>query len=82
MNLAQLRSYKLFDIALFDLILSAIGMIIVFVLARNKYFPALPYEPFVMYAVALTIPVGIVFHVLTGTNTAISYKLGLSNPVV
>lgn len=75
----SLRSHRLFGIALFDLILSMIGMIFLFLLAWKFYFPNLDWKRFIIAAILLTIPVGITFHVLFGINTKLNSELGLSN---
>jgi hypothetical protein len=78
MNLKQLRSHRIFGIAIFDLVLSVIGMIVIFLIAKNAHFKQLKTWPFILAAILLAIPVGIVSHILVGTNTNLNYKLGLS----
>ena len=73
------RSYKIFGLSAFDLIASLIGMIIIFFIAYKIYFHNLDLWKFILAAVILTIPVGILFHVIFGVNTTLNYKLGLSN---
>ena len=75
----SIRKYRMFGIALFDIILGAIGMIIIFLIARYLYFPKLNYFVFIIFALLLTIPTGILFHILFGINTQLNYNLGLSN---
>lgn len=74
----KLRSYKIFDIAMFDLILGMVGLILLFIFSQQKWFPELDIKSFVLAAILLTIPLGIIFHVLFGIDTALNYKLGLS----
>jgi hypothetical protein len=57
-----------------------IGMVLIFLIAKYKHFPKLNQYPFVIAGIMLAIPVGILFHVLFGTNTRLNYILGLSNP--
>lgn len=75
----KIRDFRIFGIAVFDLVASFIGMIIIFLLARWKHFPNLNIWPFILYAILLAIPIGIFFHVIFGTNTTLNYRLGLSN---
>lgn len=74
-----LRQYRIFGIALFDLVLGVVGMIIIFLLARWKFFPNLSVWPFIIAAVLLTVPIGIAFHIIFGVNTQLNYYLDLSN---
>jgi hypothetical protein len=75
----SIRKHRIFGIALFDLILGAIGMIIIFLISRYIFFPQLNYSVFILFGLLLTIPTGILFHILFGINTQLNYNLGLSN---
>lgn len=75
----SIRKYKIFGLAIFDLVLSLIGMIIFFMIMWKWHFPDLNPLNFVIVAILLTIPVGIVFHVTFGINTTLNKTLGLSN---
>jgi len=77
LSIKNLRSYRVAKIAMFDVIAGAIGMVLIFLYFKPADRPALP---FVLAGVLLTIPIGIVFHVLFGTKTELNYKLGLSDP--
>lgn len=79
MTIEKLRSYRIAGIALFDLILSAVGMIIIFWAAKRAFFKELDTWKFIVAAILLTIPIGIFFHVITGRNTSLNYNLGLSH---
>ncbi len=79
MNLTKLRSYRIFGIALFDLIIAIIGTILILLLARFKWFSNLSITPFVLAGILLTIPLGIFFHIIFGVNTTLNYRLRLSN---
>jgi len=74
----QIRKYKIFGLAAFDLILAMVGMVILFLLMKKWHFPKLNTWNFVFAAIFLTIPVGIVTHVIFGINTTLNMKLGLS----
>lgn len=76
------RKYKLFGLAIFDIVMSMIGLVLIFLIAKYKHFPNLKTRPFVIAGIMLAIPVGIVFHILFGTNTRLNYVLGLSNPPI
>lgn len=73
-----IRKYRVFNIAIFDLVSSLIGMIIIFLIAKNKYFKELKIENFILAAIFVTIPIGITFHILFGVNTQLNHNLGLS----
>lgn len=75
----SIRQYRVFNIAIFDLILSFIGMIIIFLIAKNKYYKELNTQNFVLASLFVTIPISILFHVIFGINTQLNYNLGLSN---
>lgn len=79
MSIQQLRSHKIFGLAIFDLVLSFVGIIIIFLLVWRIHFKNLDWWKFVIAAIVVTIPIGIVFHVLFGVNTQLNYRLGLSN---
>lgn len=79
MSLQDIRSHRVFNIAIFDLVLSVVGTVIVFLFAWWKWFPKLHWWKFVIAGVLLTIPLGIFFHVIFGVNTQLNYTLGLSN---
>jgi hypothetical protein len=76
LDIKTLRSYRVAKVAMVDVVAGAIGMVLIFLYFKPRDKPALP---FVVAGVALTIPIGIVFHVLFGTKTALNYKLGLSD---
>lgn len=74
-----IRKYRIFGLAIFDLVTAMIGLTLLFLLARWKHFPKLSVWPFVAAGVLLAIPLGMVFHILFGVNTKLNYDLGLSN---
>jgi hypothetical protein len=77
-SIEKLRSYRIFGIALFDLTLGLIGTIIVFIILWKVHFPTLSPWKFVLWAVLLTIPIGMFVHLLFGVNTTLNYRAGLS----
>jgi hypothetical protein len=79
MNIQQLRQYRIFGLALFDLVTSFVGLILIFLFAWKMSFSNLNPLIFILFAIILTIPVGIAFHVVFGVNTSLNYQLGLSN---
>lgn len=79
MSIQDLRSNKIFGLAIFDLSMSFIGVIAIFMIAWRIHFRNLDWWKFLIAALVLTIPIGITFHVLFGTNTKLNYELGLSN---
>lgn len=76
MGLLYLRSFRIFGIALFDLVLSMLIMILIFLCKAPS---PLNQINFIVAAVILTIPLGIMVHVLFGINTTLNYYLGLSD---
>jgi hypothetical protein len=74
----QIRKYKIFGLAIFDLVSAILGMISIFIIIRTVRFPKLELWKFIIWAIIVTIPVGIVFHILLGVNTQLNYNLGLS----
>lgn len=79
MSIRDLRSYKIFGLAIFDLSISFVFMIILFMISWRVHFRKLYWWKFVLAAIFVTIPIGITFHILFGTNTTLNYELGLSN---
>ena len=75
----EIRKYKLFSLSIFDIVSAVIGMILLFLVIWKLYFNQLNIWNFIIAAIILTIPVGIVFHVIFGINSTLNYKLGLSN---
>ena len=79
--LKEIRSHKIFGLAIFDLVSSFIGIIVMFLIAWNYHFPHLDWWKFVLAAIVVTMPLSVLFHVLFGVNTQFNYILGLSyNP--
>ena len=79
MSIKDLRSYKFFGLAIFDLSISFIFIISIFLLAWKTHFKNLDWWKFLIAALFVTIPIGITFHILFGINTKLNYDLGLSN---
>ena len=72
-NIKQLRSFRILGIALFDIIMSLIGLFFLFRYAEFK-------NPF-LWTVLFMFPITIVTHRLVGVPTKLNYYLGLSkNP--
>ena len=74
-----MKRVHLFGISIFDLLAAVVGMLVIFIVARYYHFKDMNLAPFIIAAVLLTIPVGIVFHVMFGVNTRINFLLGLSH---
>lgn len=79
MSIQDLRKHKLFGLAIFDLVISLIFIIALFMISWKIHFKKLQWFKFVLAGILLTIPVGIVSHVLFGVDTQLNYNLGLSN---
>lgn len=81
-TISQLRSYRVYDIAMFDMVASMVGLAIILVVCQKKYFRNLDKNRFIVAGIVLAIPLGVFFHILFGVNTQLNYKLGLSNAPV
>ena len=79
MSIQKLREHKIFGLAIFDLSISFIVIIAIFLIAWKIHFPHLDWWKFVIYAIIVTIPISITFHTLFGVNTQLDYTLGLSD---
>jgi hypothetical protein len=79
MSIAKLREHRVFDIAIFDLVSSFIGIIIIALLLKHRFWPQLKSMNFVIAAILITLPLSIFSHMLFGVNTNLNYKLGLSD---
>ncbi len=72
--ITQLRKFRIFNIALFDIIGSVLGLYLLLRLVlHNK-----PAHFYWAWSVVLTLPLGIIAHVLFDTPTTLNYYLGLS----
>lgn len=79
MSLKQLRSYRILNIAMFDVVTSIVFLAFIFIVAQRHYYPKLNWKKFIISATLLAIPIGIVFHILFGVNTQLNYIMGLSD---
>ena len=77
-TIEALRKPRICGIAVFDLVTALIGMVIIFSIAWRLHFYSLSYLPFLGASLLLTLPVGIVVHVIVGVNTSLNSYLGLS----
>ncbi len=83
MTITELRKeYRIFDIAMVDLVLTVIGMIIMFKIVHNKYYPNLEVKNFIVAGILLALPISIFAHAVFGVDTQLNYVLGLSNAPV
>ena len=79
-TISNLRSYRVYNIAMFDIVMSIIGVILIIAFSQKYYRGNYNWRSS-MYAGAIcAIPLGILFHTLTGTKTTLNYYLGLSQP--
>ena len=67
MSIKNLRSHKIFGLAIFDLSISFIFTIALFMIAWRIHFKQLDWWKFFITALILTIPIGITFHILFPT---------------
>jgi ABC-type Fe3+-siderophore transport system permease subunit len=76
MDIKTLRSYRLYNIAMFDVVFGIIGTVLLLLLFKEKGKSSTNY---IIAGVLLTIPLGIFVHILFKVNTELNYKLGLSD---
>lgn len=76
--LKEIRSHKIFGLAIFDLVTSFVGVIIIFIVSWKLHFPDLDWWRFLIAALIITMPLSVGFHILFGVNTRFNYILGLS----
>lgn len=79
MSIAALRSYRIYKIALFDVVVASILLIIIFLIARKYLFKHVGIYTTIIVALLSVFPIGIITHVIFGIKTQLNYKLGLSN---
>lgn len=75
----SIRKYRIFGIAIFDLVTAIIGMSLVFLVLWKVHYPTKDPWRFAAAGALLAIPTGIVVHVIFGINTTLNHRLGLSN---
>ena len=74
----EIRKYRIFNIAIFDLVTSLVATILIFAVAKKKYFDDMNMIPFIIAGILVSIPLGIFVHVIFGINTQLNYSLQLS----
>lgn len=71
------QKYRVFDIALFDLVSSMIAVGLIMMLAVWIRNPEFNLFPAFLIGCVIAIPIGIFVHVIFGVNTQLNYVLGL-----
>jgi hypothetical protein len=79
MSIQDLRSYKIFGLSIFDLVISFVFIITLFMVAWRIHYKNLNWCKFLLAAIFVTLPIAITFHILFGVDTKLNYELGLSN---
>ena len=74
MILQQLRSYRIYGIALFDLFTAVIGIFMFTYIVSST----LTYSQRLLWSVVFVIPVGVATHFILGIPTTLNYYLGIS----
>ncbi len=69
-TLAYMRSFRVFGIAMFDLVMATLGL---YAIAYS-----LVLKSPMLWALVWVLPVSVVAHVIKGTPTMLNYYLGLS----
>lgn len=77
-SLQCIRSFRVFDIAVFDFVMAFIGIYFLF----KWWFPQHPKSFHLSWTVLLVLPVSVLTHLLFSTHTMYNYYLGLSPPPV
>jgi hypothetical protein len=78
-TITKLRSHRIFNIAMFDVIMSIIGIIIIIAYAQKHYRGSYNWKSSIIGGAICAIPLGIFIHSLAGTKTMLNYYLGLSD---
>ena len=78
-SITELRKPRIVGISIFDLVSAIIGSVLIFVLFWYIHFREKSVLPFIVAGALLSVPIGIVFHVIFGSNTTLNHALGLSN---
>jgi len=76
--ITELRSHRICNIALFDVIGSVLGIMIIIAIAQKHYRGTYHWKDSFLAGLICALPLGIFFHAITGTNTMLNYKLNLS----
>lgn len=74
-----LRSARVWDMAVFDLVVSFFGIVLIAEMIRRKWFPNEDRTRVAYMAAAATLPLAIATHWFLEIDTALNYKLGISN---
>lgn len=72
--ISYLRSFRIFQIALFDLITAFFGLLLlVKLLFKNK-----PQSFYISWTIVLLLPISVLSHILVNQPTMLNFYLGLS----
>ena len=77
-NLKSLRSFRIYGLAVFDIVGGIFGIICFMLILRHFFFPTLSTKSLLIVSILITIPIGILSHVIFRVNTRLNYLLGLS----
>jgi hypothetical protein len=72
--ITTLRSFRIAGIAVFDVVLSIIGLLI----TLRFFKPNRPQHFYLSWALVLVFPIAIITHLLLGIPTTLNYYMGLS----
>ena len=79
MSIKQLRSHRIFNISMFDVIIAWIGLYFFFIMyQRLKPMNYPDVNDPGMKATIFLFPISIIFHVMFNIPTELNYKLGIS----
>lgn len=74
----RLRQFRILNIAVFDLVTSFIGILLLSLILRSLFFPTYSKQKTILIAILLTLPIGIVTHYMFGIKTVLNTYIGLS----
>jgi glycopeptide antibiotics resistance protein len=74
----NIRDYRIFGVAIFDLVLASIGVVLLMLIFRQTFRPKSPALPYILAGLVVVIPIGIFVHAAFDVKTHLNWKLGLS----
>jgi hypothetical protein len=72
----NLRSFRIYGIAVFDCVVSWVVLVALFLWKRKKNLSVWKY---ILAAIVVMFPIAIATHIVFGVNTMLNYRLGLSD---
>ena len=73
--LTYLRSFRIFQIAIFDVVMTLIGLLIILRFLK----PNQPEEFYIAWVTVTALPISVISHLIVNQPTMLNYYLGLSH---